>query len=601
RPNGFTAAWEGLREGTRRLARREDAVVDAVYTRETALHTATGQLVSDFEAGARELTRLADALLGAGAVHGRLEGGTSTFDRLAAPLNDAARELLVRLEASPGGTVPAKGLERLSAAHGALLSVAAQDYGAGRSMAGVPAWTRAEKELAEVARSIEKALRRYPHGRIVPRARTVEDLTELRASLGLPKERSGGALAALDGANAAARALLGDIEAYDGSTNSGNTSADEPRSRSRIRGIGGVVAALVVSMIAAGIIMAAQSGAFTPQPDWELTGSEDLRSLAFDGRADVVNEEEIRRLFRATFPQPLDLTVAVRDAEEYLTIKPGSDSSSGIVLEPAGTVEAIWRVKDEFAELLDPATHELRPDQALMLVMVFDDGGVGVPVTLTGAVAVGEENRLGSRYWTNGGLYIAKNQVHIHLSSELYSLARGMQSNGFREPEVNGGLVFNLLTAALTLALLTGARAIQYGGSISAGLGRFGRRGDALQRARRQLDRLALGLDDSRLNAIAVLGAGAAATAAEADQRLFERALMMGWREAQDLEALPLSSRLSAGYAERVAHLERLVATLGERDADVGRRTRALLDATRGAGGGTALPVQHEARSVVAP
>jgi hypothetical protein len=346
------------------------------------------------------------------------------------------------------------------------------------------------------------------------------------------------------------------------------------------------VAALVVSMLAAGLIMAAQSGRLTAQPDWELTGNEDLRSLTIDGRADAVAEDEIRRIFRATFPQPLDLTLAVRDAEEYLKVGPAGTSPAVADLEPDRMLGAVWRVKDEFPHLTDPATRELRPDQAIMLVMVFDDGGVGVPATLTGAVAEGADNQLGPRYWTNGGVYIAADHVDIHLASELYALARGLQSNGFPEQETDGALLFWLLTAALTAALLTGARVIHYGGSISARLGRFGRRGDALRRARRQLDRLALGLDDSRLNAVAVLGAGPAATAAEADQRLFERALVMGWREAEDLEALPLSARLSAAYAERVAHLERLVATLGERDADVERRTRALLDATRGAGGG---------------
>lgn len=602
RPKGFTAAWEGLREGTLQMARREDAVVEAVSSRETALRPATAELVSGFESGAGELTRLADALLAAGAVHSRLAGGTTTFDRLAAPLNDAARELLVRMEAAPGGTVPAKGLHRLSEAHGALLSVAAQDHGTGGSATGVLAWTRAEKALAAAARSISKALRRHPHGRILPRERSTEDLTELRASLGLPKVRSGGALAALDRANATARALLGDVAAYDGSTDRGSAS-DASTNRGRapdeqpsslswvrlswIRRAGGGVAAVVVSMLAAGLLMAAQAGLLTAQPDWELTGNEDLRSLSIDGRADVVAEDEIRQIFSATFPQPLDLTLAVRDAEEYLKIKPGSVNPSGVALEPAGTLGAILRVKDEFPQLADPATHELRPDQAIMLVMVFDDGGVGVPATLTGAVAEGADSRLGPRYWTNGGLYIATDHVHIHLASELYSLARGLQSNGFPGEESGGALLFWLLTAALTLALLTGARVIQYGGNISAGLGRFGRRSDALRRAREQLDRLALGLGDSRLNAVAVLGAGPAATAAEADQRLFERALVMGWREAEGLEALPLSSRLSADYAERVAHLERLVATLGERDADVERRTRALLEATRGAGGGT--------------
>jgi len=65
----------------------------------------------------------------------------------------------------------------------------------------------------------------------------------------------------------------------------------------------------------------------------------------------------------------------------------------------------------------------------------------------------------------------------------------------------------------------------------------------------------------------------------------------MAWREAEELEATPLAERFGTGYLDRVEHLQRLAATLAERDADVARRAAKLLRATRGAGGDPALRV----------
>lgn len=623
RPDGFTAAWEELRESSLELARGEDRAVAAVSSAASARTAETGELVSRFEAGARRLTRLADALLGAGTVHGRWAGSGRTFDRLAAPLNDAGRELLVRLRDAPGGTVHTSLLERLRADLKAQLSVAAQ--GEAEAAAGetgrapaVMAWTAAERRLARTARDVERALRRYPHGKVRPRWRDVEDLGPLRESLGLPAERSGESLEALDRANAVARALLGDVEAYDGAPAPGapgrsvwprlakwlsgvgrRAGVDEPaRGRGTLWLIGGVAAA-VASMIAAGVV----SSALLERPVWELVGKERLRTLTIDGQLEGLTEPDIRRYLEDSFTEPVDLTVAVRDAEEYLTVLQDEDEPGLQRLDPSGTLEALSRVKAEFPALVDPGTGELKPEQAIMPVMVFDDGSITVPATMTGAVSVGDANRLGSSLWSYGSFYVTE-QRGVHVAMEIEDLARGLQSNGFRNGDVGFGLLFWLLSTTFTLAMLTAAKVAQYGGTISAGLGRFGRGGAGLRTARRRLEALAMGLDDSRLDAVAVLGAGAAGPGAEADQRLFERGLVMAWREADDLAALPLASRLSAGYAERVAHLQRLVAVLGERDADVQRRTKALLDATRGAGGGGAggtpdrgAPVQELADS----
>lgn len=600
RPDGYTVAWRTLRDSTLELARSEPGVMTAVRDPETALTLHTGGLVNLFEASSRELTTLADALLAAGAVHGNLSRRGAVFDRITAPINDAARELIIRLEAAPADVFSAKTMDDLRGRLRALLQASARS-GRGRTGTGVQAWAEAERSLEGIARHIADVLRRYPHGKVRARRRDTEDLSELRESLGLPGEASL-ALTVLDEANAVARALLGDVEAYDSLA-----PARRPRRPHRGRGrrglrrlhpddlgpavtgrstrsrwIWGTAAALVASAVAAGLI----TGTVLGRPGWELTGTDHLRSLTIEGQTEGITEAGIRGYLEDKFPQPIDVTLAVRDAEEYLQPTPDESSELGVDVDPGRHLDALWRVKDEFPGLLDPKTGELRPDQVIMPVMVFDDGRVAVPGQLAGATALGDGRRLGAANWTMPHLYVSSpGTAEVTVAHGLEDLARGLQSNGFPDQNISGALLFWLLTVTLTLGLLTSAQVVRFGGTISAGLGRFGRGGAGLRRARAELDQLALGLDDSRLDTVAVLGAGAASTSAEADQRLFERALVMAWREADDLAALPLSARLTQHYLDRVTRLQRLVATLGKRDADVHRRTAALLEATRVTGG----------------
>ncbi|MGP5394855.1 DUF5129 domain-containing protein [Arthrobacter rhombi] len=600
RPAGYTVAWRTLRDSTLELARTEAGVMTAVRDPETALSLHTGGLVDLFEASSRELTILADALLAAGAVHANLSRSGDVFDRITAPLNDAARELIIRLEAAPVDVFSAKTMDDLRGRLRALLEASAHS-GRGTTGAGVHAWAEAERSLEGIARHIADVLRRYPHGKVRARRRDTEDLSELRESLGLPGESSL-ALTVLDEANAVARALLGEVEAYDALSPARKTRRHRGHRgrrglrrlhpddlgpaatgrRGRAWWLGGTAVALVVSAVAAGLI----TGTVLGRPGWELTGTDHLRSLSIDGQAEGITEEGIRDSLEDKFPQPIDVTVAVRDAEQYLRPTSSDSSKLGVEVDPTRHLDALWRVKGEFPQLLDPVTGELRADQVIMPVMVFDDGRVALPGQLTGAVALGEGHRLGAPNWDVPHLYVSSpGSAEVHVSQGLEELARGLQNNGFREQNVSGALLFWLLTATLTLGLLTIAQVVRFGGLISARLGRFGRGGAALRTVRAELDQLALGLDDSRLNTVAVLGAGAASSGAEADQRLFERALVMAWREAADLAALPLSARLSQRYLDRVTRLQRLVATLGERDADVHRRTATLLEATRDTGG----------------
>ena len=132
--------------------------------------------------------------------------------------------------------------------------------------------------------------------------------------------------------------------------------------------------------------------------------------------------------------------------------------------------------------------------------------------------------------------------------------------------------------------LFIGYQVLRYGGTMSMRLGRFGRGAARLRTVRKGLETLTLGLDDSRLNAVLMFGQGTAPHAADADHRLFESALAVAWRMADELAARPLAQRLGPDYLEQIRRLEYLVSVLSVRDADVSGRAQRLLDAMHGVG-----------------
>ncbi len=580
RPAGFNAAWNKIRTASLELSRTEDAVFDAVYSSRRALKPATDALLADFEEGARSLTALAEALMGAGSVLGRSINAERTLDRLAAPLAFTTRELLARLHAAPAGAVAPKRVRRLEQALAALLTAGTKEQD---SATAVNAWEKAEHALERSATVVNRALRGKPDGRVraVPHRR--EDLSKLRAGLGLSARGSQRALYALDGANAAARARFGPLPEA-----KGYREPAAPRRRwamrmPRIRhrgawiSLGCVIA--VASLAAGGVV----GDRLTARPGWTLTGTQALHSLTIDGDTTAFTEVGIRESLDDKFTQQVNVTVAVRDAEEYLQVTAEPETEPGEPrqkIDPFVLLDAMWRIKSEFPALVHPATGELLAHHAIIPVFTFPDGTVTAPVQITGAVGLGGNSRMVDTAWKYGNYFVSAHP-DLKVGNSIEELARGLQGNGFTKPPINEPLLYWLLTLSFALALTTLVQVLVYGGTISMRLGRFGRNAGTLRRLRRELDDLALGLDDSRLNTVAVLGAGSAATSAEADQRIFERALAVAWRMADDLAARPLSQRLGTDYLEQIDRLEVLVDTLGIRDAEAQRRTRELLDAAR--------------------
>jgi len=672
RTEAFTETWARLRQDSLELSRREQPLAELLSTPRGALGEEAATLLPGFEREARGLTRRADALLDAGSVLGSLAGGSDTWERLAAPVNDAARELLARLESAPPGLVPRDAAQRLRAAVAGLLGLAGASamepdghaHGAEGLRGGGPAplratvrsWAHAERAVASAALAIGSALRRAPHGAVVPDHRDVDGLNPLRASLGLPPllpaDRLSSApmsrdpLRALDLANAAARSVLGHDERFDAGDRTGHghraddgtrrgegrpaasggrghrrarrkpaprpghagrtasTGAAEAGAARTWKAIGAVAAIAALSAVPAGIITATT----VDLPDvWGAEGGpapvvrvEDRSGLSVD-----LDTDDVATRLDTSLPRATEVTVAVLPAAEYLGTPTAENGYPE--LERGATVRAMERVKTLYAGRLDPGTHELPAPEVIVPLFVYqvpregkgwwDAGDAGEivgtsPFLLAGAVQHGDAPFVASLGWDDGVIQASRHLDHA-VQDPLEALARGMRLDRYRDAEVNGALLFWMLTLAFASGALALVQAVRYGGALTASLGRFGRGSRELRAAKARLDALMVGLDESRLNAVAVLGRGPAASAAEADQRLHERALVMAWREAGELAALPLSGRLGAPYAARVRHLRRLVATLQVRDGDMGGRARELLAATRGAGGDAAAIVRR--------
>lgn len=579
RPPAFTNMWKQIRESSLAMARSEETVIAAVYNPRISLKPRTAALVAQFEAKSRRLAASADALMGAGAVLGGQSQSERTFDRLAAPMAFGTRELLARLHQAPAGLVPPRRVERLEEALTRLLVAGSKNQ---KSAPAVNAWKKAEQELERCAISIRRTLRRHLKGPAGAQQRAREDLSSLRVGVGLPANGAQKVLDALDGANDTARALFGPLsrsveEHQEPAAPRRRRAVRIPRLKRRTAWVVSGLLVALPSLIAGGLV--AESA--TAQPEWTLRGSQSLRSLALDGDTRGITEAGIRKYLDDKFTEPVDVTVAVRDAEDYLKVASARGADGEITtpeLDPTVLVDALWRIKGELPELTDQTTGELLSGNAVIPVWVFDDSTATSPTPITAAVARGDISRLGDSTWEYGSIYVSSYRESA-VATEIERLSRGLQGNGYFKPDVNGTLLFWLLTSAFALALVTLGQLFSFGRSMMLRLGSFGRNASRARRVRQDLEALALDLDDSRLNTVAVLGAGPAASSAEADQRIFERALAMAWRMAEELGTSPWSQRHGAAYVAQIEKLEGLVARLGIRDADAARRTRELLDA----------------------
>ncbi|GAA1407201.1 hypothetical protein AUR04nite_03900 [Glutamicibacter uratoxydans] len=580
RPEGFKNSWNQLRKLSLDLARSEDPLVAALFSRSSCFTEQTAKQLGEFEAAARRLTSLSDALMGAGSVHARLAGTGSTFDQLSSPVNEALNRLLIRLEQAPGQMVANADIEELRAALGRLLDAASGDA---KNHQAIAAWHEAEQQIVALAIKLKKQLSRYPHGKVLAPAPAAQDYLELKKSLGLD------ASAAKDGyANAAyvdalVRSITGDTLESDRQAPQKKSAHRRIDALYRPRGVLlalGLAGVLLVGMIPAGITAAQLTG--EPFADREGTGLG--ANLQIDDPSGELSNTEIIRYVDSDFPVPTNMVVAVRDAEAYLKLKTeqGADYRTA---QPKSILDALHRIKQEFPALLNPETKELNSGTAIIPVFYTDEGTAIVPGLISPEVSAGKYTIGGSSNWEYGSIYESK-YPEITIAHAVDDYAVGLEHNGFEEDtSVSFGQLFWLFTWLFFFTVLNLALGVRFLLTASGSLGRFGRGTAELRGASAKLERLLIGLDDAQINAVAVLGASKNGEADDAGQRLFERALAMALREERELEATPAIERLRRGFSARVAHLDHLADVLADRDADVARRAQALIRATRGAGG----------------
>ncbi len=144
-----------------------------------------------------------------------------------------------------------------------------------------------------------------------------------------------------------------------------------------------------------------------------------------------------------------------------------------------------------------------------------------------------------------------------------------------RGTEPFGMVVAGMVGAGfLLLHILLRIRAAQVGGLLAAG-----ETASTLARTRRKIQDLMLGLDEQRIDAVAVLGRGSHGPAQESDQRVYEEALAGVWRVSEDMHHMPAVDRRRRVGRRRVERLELGVEELEARGIDVkARAARALAD-----------------------
>lgn len=351
--------------------------------------------------------------------------------------------------------------------------------------------------------------------------------------------------------------------------------------------LAGIVLVLASAMLSSMVIVGIEDVA-----EAVPTGNRPLQTLRFEPDDSKFDVDEIRRGLPVDFTEDLVVTVVARDAEDELELTMDPEARAKIYdpsdpfaytrFDPQLLVESMWTIKAQYPHLVDEGSGELLPGQVVLPVWFFDDGSTTAPAWLTSAVATGVTAALGRFDW-NTNRFTPEMSPEWAVSNTLDRLARVLPLNGQRELDSNLDPLFWLLFPTNGLVLVIGYQVLRYGGSMSMRLGRFGKGAARLRTVRRELEALTMGLDDSRLNAVFMVDRGSVPLAASGDQRLFESALAVAWRMAEELAARPLAQRFGPDYTAQIHKLEYLVSVLSMRDADVAGRARALLVAVRGA------------------
>lgn len=609
--------WNTIRKDSLDLARVEQALERDLVNPKAAVHSSVPKEPADldqFERDVAALTRLAESLAASASVRVGHANSDTALARLALPTIQATGEVLRQRD-----RLPKREVAQLESQRTALLALVRESErvaGDDTSTDAVAAQAKLLEQWGKIEARMVKTLRRIfgesggeaereARARAKRRIRSVsagktDSQAELRRALGLDDSNERGPLIEAE------RGLV----ALEGRA---TVKSTKRREQGLVwLGVLGFVGPIAVALAAGGVAAYAQTERH-PSYGQAMQGDRPLQNLQIYGDLDLLPDFEIEPLVtpattshesltlenvniwmermtrnddsRALLPTDIDLTVAILEVDEYLTdLTPLEDRDGYEIgyLDLVNAYEQIFAdIAAEYPDVIDETTGEVRVGQAVQPIWVLDDGRYTFGLTLAGEISSGENSRLGAYYFSATELRSFQPQENDHptavgnyLAYELLEFGRTLEYNHLESVDENGGGVF----WAVTLAVWSGLQTVLVlGGALLESL----RSRQASAAARRQLagirgqlEKLALGLDLSRLDMVAVLGAreGERGDAAQVEQRLYETALVTAWRQASALESQPRRLQRGPEWEAQVEGLRQLVTTLAEHDTDVSER-----------------------------
>lgn len=601
----------------------------------TPPHPGGTRALTHFEQEAATLKERADALAAASELRAGHVGSQSVLDRLALPLIQAIDELMRRKREAPGLA------DRLAPHRQSLLALAAEAENSDSSREGddddaraqqlvaehaelLRRWGQTEEQLieelkqwrAEDSSGGSKKSQKRAAERVRTRIRALtsgeqESFEALRKTLGLGYGPKAGPLHA-------AEQLLELLDSQLRQRTAPAATPAEEQTNWWLQGSTlGVVVPLVLAL-GAGFIAAGQADTNTRfgkvlEGDQELASVEVLGDMSLVTepadqpsyqedltQADTVELEYLRERMQRSYessgegllPEAIDLLVMILPVEDYLDyrLEPG-DNWDRIHFDYFEMLRVHHRLKNEAAEhnpeILVPETGEIAQGQAILPVWVMEDGRYGPSGILTGDISAGVDSRLG-RYdfvFTRATLTDDQDTMMLgdHIYIDLGDLGREMEYNHQESAQVSGTQVFWLTVVAvwggLQMLVIIGTALLD---QVDRRFGALGAR-QQLKGLREKLNKLALGLDLSRLDMVAVLGGDSDTDgrAEEADQRLYEAGLVTALRQVQSLERMPGRKMSGEDWAQRIEDVEAIIDNLAARERETAQRAEELLSSQR--------------------
>ncbi|WP_153009026.1 hypothetical protein [Microbacterium testaceum] len=635
--------WAAIRKESLKLAHEEQVLTRELLDPWTRVHERgapeTPLDLAEFAKRTAALRRRADALVAASSLRvGHAAGGT-ILGRIALTSTLAVDDVLARPELLSEKEIESLGRQRRDLL--ALVREADTTFGDDngpevvvRHIDLMTRWREAERRLSVTLARIENRLeKKIPRGttshiaagaldrRLEDRARiatggAAETLDELRSSLDLTPRKG------LPPAHHAERILL-IADALD-AARSGTTPPRRSGSGIRVDKlapdftpltIAGIplVAALIAGFVATSAMERSDATygreltGDVPLASLEVVGDPTLlptynnpedaeredpniETLSLDFVRDAMERTAERSDDDALLPERIDLVVPLLPIDDYVTVRSNPEVEGGVKLDYFEVREAYARIKTEVEAAvpgtLDPATGDVRAGHAILPFWIRNDGSYGVGLPLTGTLSTGTESRLGAydflatepRFTNEPGEDWA-NPAGWVVASEMIKLGRQLEYNDLRVSSLSPATLFWVVA----LATWTGVQTLAM---IAWSLAQLLLRGAGSRRTRAQLrelraklNALAMGLDLSRLDAVAVLGTadGHRGRAAEADQQLYETVLFTAWREVQALESLPRREQRGPEWRQRVERMSAVIDALAVREAGVAERALVLV------------------------